>query len=318
MRLATCSWLLIFAFIFSGCADSNPKNVPVIGYVSGFEDNTIDAARIGFIDALKAKGYSDSAGTVKIIYRNAQGSIPTVTQIVQYFISQNVVAIATNPSIPTIAALQQTKTIPVFMMVSPEPSLMHLGNTPKNLLGVGDDLAYIDTSFLLMRNVLLQQGKPLKVGVLYNQSEPQSVTSLELIQELSKKYQVQLEVASVSSSAEISLVTQQLLSKNISAFFANPDNIVFAGFESIAQACKQKQVPIFTSEAGLVQRGAVAAYGADMYQWGYQAGEQAAQYLNKKVLSDFSWQKVKVHTSVYNTAVAKEMGIQFPSTFKAL
>lgn len=318
MRLATCSWLLIFTIVFFGCADTNSKNIPVIGYVSAFEDNTIDAARIGFIDALKAKGYSDSAGTVKIIYRNAQGSIPTVTQIVQYFISQNVAAIATNPSIPTIAALQQTKTIPVFMMVSPEPSLMHLGATPKNLLGVGDDLAYIDTSFLLMRTVLQGQGKPLKVGVLYNQSEPQSVTSLELIKQLAKKYQVQLEVASVSSSAEISLVTQQLLSKNISAFFANPDNIVFAGFESIAQACKQKQVPIFTSEAGLVQRGAVAAYGADMYQWGYQAGEQAAQYLNKKVLSDFSWQKVKVHNSVYNTAVAKEMGIQFPSTFKAL
>ena len=72
---------------------------------------------------------------------------------------------------------------------------------------------------------------------------------------------------------------KSLLCKNIDAFFANPDNTVFASFETILKSCNQANVPIFTSEAGLVQRGAVAAFGADIYQWGYQAGEQAAQFL---------------------------------------
>ena len=65
------------------------------------------------------------------------------------------------------------------------------------------------------------------------------------------------------------------LKKHIDAFFANPDNTVFGSFETIRKACDDANVPVFTSEAGLVSRGAIAAYGADIYQWGYQAGEQA-------------------------------------------
>src|SRR3546814_7229497 len=85
-----------------------------------------------------------------------------------------------------------------------------------------------------------------------------------------------LPILPINSSADAQLVTQSLLNKGIDVFFANPDNTVFASFETILKNCNQKGVPIFTSEAGLVKRGAIAAFGADIYQWGYQAGEQAA------------------------------------------
>jgi putative ABC transport system substrate-binding protein len=62
---------------------------------------------------------------------------------------------------------------------------------------------------------------------------------------------------------------------------------VFASFESIEKLCKQAKVPIFTSEAGLVSRGALLGYGADIYQWGYQAGEQAAVFLQSRILQAF-------------------------------
>ena len=96
----------------------------------------------------------------------------------------------------------------------------------------------------------------------------------------------------VNSTADVQLVTASLLSKNVDVFFANPDNIVFESFETIVKACNEKNIPIFTSEAGLVERGAVAAYGADIYQWGYQAGEQAAQYLKTKSTKGLHWEMV--------------------------
>ena len=112
------------------------------------------------------------------------------------------------------------------------------------------------------------------------------------------------------------ILTASLLSKNIDAFFANPDNTVFASFETIVQSCNQKNIPIFTSEAGLVSRGAVAAYGADIYQWGYQAGEQAARYLKGKDTAGLKWEMVTLRKKVYNPNVTKKFGLSIPANFQ--
>jgi putative ABC transport system substrate-binding protein len=314
-------WLLVVGIImaFIACNESN-SNVPVVGFADAFADNTIEQAKTGFIDALQKNGFDEKKGTVKIIYRNAQGNIPTLTQIIKYFISQNVSLIATNPSLSTITAIQNTKTIPIFMMVAPTPALMKVndtqGNPPRNLFGVGENLNYIDTSFLLIPDIIKTKTGKLTIGMVYNQSEPQSVEAIQRIQSLAAANNINLVSLPVNSSADVKLVTASLLAKNIDAFFANPDNTVFASFETIVQSCNQKNIPIFTSEAGLVARGAVAAYGADIYQWGYQAGEQAAQYLKNKSTAGLQWQMVIQRKKVYNPEVAKKFNLTIPANFQ--
>jgi putative tryptophan/tyrosine transport system substrate-binding protein len=314
-------WIFIswIAVCITSC-NSNSSTVPVIGFADAFQDNTIEQAKTGFVDALQKKGFDEKNGTVKIIYRNAQGNIPTLTQIIKYFIGQQVTLIATNPSLSTITAVQNTKTIPIFMMVAPTPALMKVndaqGNPPKNLFGVGETLDYIDTSFLLIPKLVKPKSGKLTVGMIFNQSEPQSVESMERIQKLSADNNINLVFQPVNSSADVKLVTSSLLSKNIDVFFANPDNVVFESFETIVQACNQNNIPIFTSEAGLVERGALAAYGADIYQWGYQAGEEAAKYLKTKSTDGLHWEMVIKRKKVYNPVAAKKFGITMPSNFQ--
>jgi putative ABC transport system substrate-binding protein len=230
--------------------------------------------------------------------------------------------IATCPSLSTITALQSTKDIPVFMMVSPIPELMKLtdatGKAPANLFGVGETLGYIDTSFSLIPLLVKHKEGKLRVGLLYNQSEPQSAEALARIKQLADKLNIELVSQPVSSTADVQLVTQSLLSKGIDAFFANPDNIVFGSFETIVKACNKAKVPVFTSEAGLVSRGAVAAYGADIYQWGYQAGEQAAVFLKNKSTKGMHWEMVKLRKRVYNPVAAKQFDITVPENFEAI
>jgi putative tryptophan/tyrosine transport system substrate-binding protein len=314
-------WMFIPAIFIciAGCRQ-NDSTIPVVGFADAFQDNTIEQAKTGFIDALQKNGFDEKKGTVKIIYRNAQGNIPTLTQIIKYFISQNVSLIATNPSLSTITAVQNTKDIPIFMMVAPTPALMKVndanGNPPKNLFGVGETLDYIDTSFLLIPKIVKLKSGKLTVGMIFNQSEPQSVESMQRIQKLAADNDINLISLPVNSSADVQLVTASLLSKNIDVFFANPDNIVFESFETIVQSCNQKNIPIFTSEAGLVERGALAAYGADIYQWGYQAGEAAAKYLKTKSTDSLHWEMVLVRKKVYNPAVVKKFGVTIPLNFQ--
>jgi len=303
-------------------AADNGKKVPVIGFADAFVDNTIGQAKTGFFDALQKNGFSEKDTTLKVIYRNGDGEIPKLTQIIKYFISEKVDVLATCPSTSTITALQNTKDIPVCMMVAPTPELMKLGdaqgNGPKNLFGVADNLDYIDTSFLLIPQIIKPKGAKLNVGILFNQSEPQSVEAINRIKHLAEANNINLVTLPVNSTADVQLVTVSLLSKKLDAFFANPDNTVFASFETIVKNCDKNNVPIFTSEAGLVDRGAVAAFGADIYQWGYQAGEQAAEYLKTKDSTKIKWEMVKVRKRVYNPEVAKKYALIIPSTFQAV
>jgi putative ABC transport system substrate-binding protein len=186
------------------------------------------------------------------------------------------------------------------------------------LHGVAEELSYIDTSFSFIPKLIKPQGRKLVVGMIYNQSEPQSVDALERIKSLAENLNIQIEALPLNSSGDAQLVTQSLLSKNIDAFFANPDNSVFAAFETILKNCNQKNVPIFTSESGLVKRGALVAFGADIYKWGYQSGEQAAKFLKTGNAANLKWEIVKTRIRVYNPDVARKYKIAVPAEFQSV
>ena len=293
--------------------------MPVIGFLDAFQDETIDQAKQGFFKALEKNGFSEDSGTIRLIYRNAQGDIPTLTQAADYFISEEVTLIATNATLATITASQKTKTIPVCMMVAPTPEMAGLtdsaGNPPDNLFGVFETLAYIDSSVALIKQVL--PGTKV-IGTVFNQSEPQSRAALNAITEQCRVLGLTLVSLPVNNSSETQLVVNSLLGKNIDVFFAMPDNTIFASFETIAKSCDEKNIPIFTSESGLVKRGAVAAYGADIFMWGYQAGEQAAQFLRQGNLQDLEPEMVKLRKRIYNPQKAAKFGITFQSPFEPI
>jgi putative ABC transport system substrate-binding protein len=315
---------LSIALVFISLVSCKPKiksmQVPVVGFVDAFEDATISQARKGFTDALAKNGFSEEKKTVQIEYSNAQGDIPTLTQIVNHFVTDSVNLLATCTTLSTVTALQKTQHIPVFAMVSPTAERMKVvdanGKAPANLFGAVEELNYIDTSFSIIPKLLKPKGAKLVIGMIYNQSEPQSADALNRIKSLAAELNVDIVALPLNTSADAQLVTQSLLSKNIDAFFANPDNTVFASFETILKNCNQKNIPIFTSEAGLVQRGAVAAFGADIYQWGYQAGEQAAQFLKTHKTDGLQPEMVKIRKRVYNPAAAKKYNITIPPNFE--
>lgn len=312
--------IVLIALLGFACSSSSKKeqkkgHQPVIGFLDAFVDETIAQAKQGFYAALAENGYPESDTGMTILYRNAQGDIPTLTQACDYFIGQQVDLIATNATLSTITAVQKTNSIPVCMMVSPSPENAHLldadGRAPHNLFGVYETLAYIDTSVTLIK-YFFPASKHL--GVIYNQAEPQSVSALEHIQAACKLLNLKVSVVSVSNSSETQLAIQSLIGKGIDCFFAMPDNSIFASFEVIAEACKVKDIPVFTSEAGLVKRGALCAYGADMFAWGYQAGMQAVKYLNSPEKVIPMPELVIKRVRVLNKAVAKALNLNVNTT----
>lgn len=316
--------LILLVVGFGSCNNLKKNNeIPTVGFIEAFEDATIADARKGFLDALAKGGYSESNGTINVIYRNAQGDMSTMSQIVSYLQSEAVDCIGTSTTLSTLAAVQRVKNIPIFMCITAMPEILGLQTSekeaPENLFGVGENLNYIDTSFAIIKQMVEPKKKgKLRIGMIYNQAEQQSVTAYKRLDKLAEKNQVDLVALPLNTSADAQLIIRALLSKKIDAFFANPDNTVFAAFETILSNCNAGDVPVFTSEIGLVKRGAVAAYGADIYQWGYQAGQEAALFLKTGKTDQLRIEEVKVRKRVYNAAAAKRFGFTFNHDFEEL
>ncbi len=304
-------------------SDAAPKGIPTIGFVQTIQDATIDEARQGFIDALKARGFSDSAGTVKIDYQNANGDQATLGLIIEKFIADKVTCIAANTTVAMIASMQRTKTIPIFMMVGPAPSINNLMEkdslgkpiAPRNLSGVYETLAYIDSSIALIKRIF---PTPKRIGVIFNSSEQNSVNAMGRLREQCKANGITLIEKPINSTAEVQTAVQSVLTEKIDLFFALPDNFVFASFEVIYKETIAKKVPIVTSEEGLVKRGALIAYGADFYQWGYQAGKSAAEFLETRDLVGIPLRTVEVRKLVHNPETAKIFNFTPPSDSKPI
>jgi putative ABC transport system substrate-binding protein len=316
-------FVVIVSIFFSACSQTVEKmhkpKIPLVGFFDLLQDETLAQAKTGFFDALKDSGFSEKDTTLEVVYRNAQGEQSTLIQACDYIISQNPDLIATCPTISTITAVKRTKSIPIFMMVSPRPVVAKLtnefGRAPRNLFGTFETLEYIDTSVAMIKTVL---PAAKKIGTIFNQSEPQSVDAMNRVQKSCDMLGLQLIKLPVNSSNEAQLVVEALLSKKIDAFFALPDNTVFAGMEVIVKSCDKSGVPVFTSEEGLVKRGAVAAFGADMYHWGYQSGAQAAQYLRSNSTEGIIPQQVQVRRRVYSPEKAQQFNLSFDSTFTSI
>jgi putative tryptophan/tyrosine transport system substrate-binding protein len=305
---------LLFTLIQCGSKGHNPNdNIPTIGFLDAFEDETLKEAKSGFFDALKKEGFSEEGGTLKVEYRNAQNDFVVLQQSCDFLVAKNVKLLATNSTLSTITAAKKTKEIPIFMMVAPSPYLAGLseknGKSPANLSGVYEELSYIDTSLSLIRK-FYQEGT--KIGILYNNSEPQSVSAYERLIVVCKNLHLEPMGVSVNNSSETKTAVESLLQKGIRAFFAMPDNTIFASFEIIEKICSRKKIPIFTSEAGLVKRGALCAYGADIYSWGYQSGLMASTYLKSNPGVIQAPQIVAKRNKIWNEKAAKNSNLQIP------
>jgi putative ABC transport system permease protein len=313
MKLINFLTLLFLFVFFSTCKPPQNSQIPTIGFVDAFQDETLAQARVGFFDALEKAGYSEKANTLQVIYRNAQGDLPTLNQAIDYCISQKVKLLAACPTLAVITAVKKTKHLPICSMVSTTPHFIGLtdknGNPQPNHFGAHDGIAYIGTAVDYIKSVY---PKVKRLGVIYNQAETQSINAYNLIKERCQKNNLEFIALPANNSSETQLITEALIAKNIDAFFALPDNVVFSSFEVIYKVCQNAQIPIFTSEEGLVKRGAAFAYGADMYQWGYQAGETAVKYLktNQLVL-----EPIKSHRKVYNSEITQKYKMTIAADF---
>lgn len=305
------------ALALAGCSNGNANSETEtaegaesfnIGINQLVQHEALDAAAQGFKDAL-----SDAGLEVTYDEQNANGEQGTAVTIAQKFAQDDldlVLAIAT----PAAQASAQAITdIPVLFTAVTDPveaGIVADWDAPgANITGVSD-LNPVKEQLQLMMDIVPDAKT---VGVVYSSGEVNSAVQVEIAQAEAKSLGFEIKETTISNPSELAQAVNSL--GDVDAIWVPGDNGVTSAIEVVVQYSEANQIPLFAADAGQVEGGAIATYGLDYYQLGYQTGEMAVKVLTEGAdVSTMAVQMPEAETPplTINLGAAERMGVTIP------
>ena len=285
-----------------------------IGISQFAEHGSLDNCREGFLEGLKEEGIEEGKNlTVEV--KNAAADQGTAKQISDGFVSDKVdlvCAIAT-PSAQAAYNSAMNSDIPVVYTAVTDPVAAKLakedGTPAGNVTGTSDELP-IKAQLEMIRE-MLPQAKT--IGIMYTTSEANSVSAIKEYEDLVGKYDFELVTKGITTTADVSLAADDLLSK-VDCITNLTDNTVVASLPTILEKANDKKIPVFGSEIEQVKIGCLAAEGIYYISLGKQTGKMAAQVLKgEKKASELNFETITTPGFYVNNKVAENLGITVPT-----
>ena len=299
-----------------GCGskkDDSASKTYNLGIIQFAEHGSLDNCREGFLKGLEDEGIKEGDNlTVK--YKNAAADMGTAKQISDSLVSDKVdlvCAIAT-PSAQSAYNAAMKADIPVIYTAVTDPVAAELadkdGKPVGEVTGTSDKLP-VEEQLKMIREMLPDAKK---IGIMYTTSEANSVSAIEEYKSLVKKYDFELVEKGITTTADVSLAADDLLSK-VDCITNLTDNTVVASLPTILDKANEKKIPVFGSEIEQVKIGCLAAEGIDYIALGKQTGKMAAKVLKGEAkASEQNFETITEPGFYVNNKVAENLGITVP------
>lgn len=301
----TCGILAMTVFL--GTAFGQEAKKVTIGISQIVEHPALDAARKGFIEALKDKGYIEGKNVTYDI-QIAEGNIATANSIAKEFVGKKVDLIHAIATPTAQACASNTKDIPIVISSVTDPVgaglVRSLEKPGANVTGT-TDRSPVGRQLDLIKEIVPNLKR---LGFMYNAGEDNSVSSLKQIKEEAAKRGIELVEATVSNSSGVYLAAQSLIGK-VDAIHIPTDNTVVSALESVIKVCEENKIPLFAADIDSVPRGVIAALAIDYYRLGRQSGDMAVRILKGESPATMPVETLKDLKMALNPEAAKKMGI---------
>ena len=311
--------------LMAGCGNSNVGNTNTQKNASSAEDGykigisqfaehgSLDNCREGFLEGLKEEGIEEGKN-LTVDYQNAQTDTGTASTIADSFVSAKedlICAIAT-PCAQSAYNSAMNADIPVVYTAVSDPVAAKLANEDGSCVGNvtgSSDVLPVEEQLKMIR-AMLPDAK--KIGIMYTTSEANSVSAIEEYKSLVKKYDFELVEKGITTTADVSLAADDLLSK-VDCITNLTDNTVVASLPTILDKANEKKIPVFGSEIEQVKIGCLAAEGIDYIALGKQTGKMAAKVLKGEAkASEQNFETITEPGFYVNNKVAENIGITVP------
>ena len=277
-----------------------------IGITQIVSHPALDQSREGFKDALKEAGLD-----VEYDEQNAQGDITIANTIANKFVTDKVDLIFSIATPTTQAAVNATSSIPIIFTAVTDPEAA--GLIKPNVTGSSDRVDNVAEQLDVLKEL---NPNATTIGVLYNSSEQNSVTQVELIKKVAAEKGIKVEEQAVTAVSELTQALDNLLSK-ADALYIPTDNLVVSNMPVVVERANAAKKIVIATDEGSVTNGALYTKGIDFYELGKEAGKLAAQILKDgKSPSDLEIVTLKPTNLVYNKKTMEAIGVTLPEKLK--
>lgn len=284
------------------------KDVFRIGISQFITHQSLDATREGFVDELAKQGYIEGEN-IEIDLQNAQGeqrNLKTISQ--QLAESSDVVLAIATPSAQSLA--NTTQTTPVIFSAVTDPVSAKLVESREhpggNVTGTSDQSSdAISTQINLIKKVL---PKAKTIGILYTQSEPNSVVQKDEAKRLLEEKGFTVVEKTILDSNNVKAAAESLMAE-VDMVFVPTDNIISSTMETVKQVSIKHKVPVFGGSTEMVAVGGLYNYGTNYEELGRQTARMLIRVLKGEKPENIAVElpeKLELHT---NQEMADALGI---------
>ena len=242
------------------------------------QHGSLDNCYTGFVEGLAEAGFVEGQN-LTIELQNAQADMGIAQQIAAQFAAEKVdmmVGIATpmaqacyNAADGAIPTIFTAVTDPVAAGFVKED-----GTAAGEVTGTSDALP-VEAQLKMIRAMLPDA---TKIGILYTTSEVNSISAIAEYKALAPAYGFEIVESGISTTADIPLALDALLSK-VDCLTNLTDNTVVSALALVLDKANAAGKPVFGSEIEQVKLGCAAAEGLDYIALGRQTGLMAAKVL---------------------------------------
>ena len=284
------------------------KDVFRIGISQFITHQSLDATREGFVDELAKQGYIEGKN-IEIDLQNAQGeqrNLKTISQ--QLAESSDVVLAIATPSAQSLA--NTTQTTPVVFSAVTDPVSAKLVESREhpggNVTGTSDQSSdAISTQINLIKKVL---PKAKTIGILYTQSEPNSVVQKDEAKRLLEEKGFTVVEKTILDSNNVKAAADSLMTE-VDMVFVPTDNIISSTMETVKQVSIKHKVPVFGGSTEMIAVGGLYNYGTNYEELGRQTARMLVRVLKGEKPENIAVElpeKLELHT---NQEMADALGI---------
>jgi len=311
--------ILVAALPLMSACGGKPKMEYRIGESVIIEHPDLFADQYGFRKAMAEAGFVEGVN-VEYIFLCAEGDMSLAKSIADRFVSEKVDlihAITTPNSQACVAAAEGTE-IPVVFSTCTAPAVAEIVSTwdaprpDKNVTGVSD-MADMKAQMEIIKDIMPELSV---LGVIYNAGEANSVVQIGQLKDIMADVGIEeLVEATCSTTADVATAANSLIGR-CDAIYIPTDNTAVSGLEAIIAVAEENKIPFFGSTGDMVDRGCIAAKGAN-YTWiGEEAGRYAARILKGESPGDIPVVMCAPEACllVVNPEAAERMGITIPQS----
>ena len=284
------------------------KDVFRIGISQFITHQSLDATREGFVDELAKQDYVEGKN-IEIDLQNAQGeqrNLKTISQ--QLAESSDVVLAIATPSAQSLA--NTTQTTPVIFSAVTDPVSAKLVESREhpggNVTGTSDQSSdAISTQINLIKKVL---PKAKTIGILYTQSEPNSVVQKDEANRLLEEKGFTVVEKTILDSNNVKAAAESLMAE-VDMVFVPTDNIISSTMETVKQVSIKHKVPVFGGSTEMIAVGGLYNYGTNYEELGRQTARMLIRVLKGEKPENIAVElpeKLELHT---NQEMADALGI---------